>query len=557
MKTFTMNSSTDNSCSNEGAHHFDRPPLPRRRLRIVISTTSVAILALAFLAGDAGDCLATGHRGEAVPERIGHSERSIPPYNAMAQNSAPRAPGDRSGRSLGDLLDPGEEPTKLDIPDKAARTAIEQKVREVYDKEFATATTPEAKQRLAAVLAKQGEESTDLVERFVFWQMASKMASEAGEPAQTMDIVDRMGRYYKLDSLRAKATLLQRAYRGVAKSRQVKQVFKVADLALKLADQAVAAERFDTASQLGKLAVSAARRSKDNGLIRNVTTRSREIERLKSQSAAADKAKQTLREDPNDPSANLALGRWYCFGLEDYDKGLPLLAKGGDAALAELAGQDIRNPSTPHEKAALGDRWRELARKQPKKITPPMLRRAAYWYTQALEELKGLDRTRVVNRLQEVSNRLGGGSRQEVGVVEDGNVAAAANGTQATGLSAQRAAVMFDGKLKYTGEKGYAISKIPSQWTIALKEVYRLSEIRFLLFASGKRYYRYTVEVSPDGKDFTMLADRSQGEWRGWQSLRFTAKPVKAIRIKGLHNSKNDYFHIIEFEAYCLPPAKR
>jgi hypothetical protein len=40
----------------------------------------------------------------------------------------------------------------------------------------------------------------------------------------------------------------------------------------------------------------------------------------------------------------------------------------------------------------------------------------------------------------------------------------------------------------------------------------------------------------------------------GWQILDFGPRPVKTIRIKGLYNSANSGFYVVELEAYCIPP---
>ena len=49
------------------------------------------------------------------------------------------------------------------------------------------------------------------------------------------------------------------------------------------------------------------------------------------------RADEKLKTNPDDPQANLALGRYRCFAKGDWEAGLPLLAKSGDAALASLA----------------------------------------------------------------------------------------------------------------------------------------------------------------------------------------------------------------------------
>ena len=60
----------------------------------------------------------------------------------------------------------------------------------------------------------------------------------------------------------------------------------------------------------------------------------------------------------------------------------------------------------------------------------------------------------------------------------------------------------------------------------------------------------HSPRLSPDGRQWYQVADRSSGEWRSWQELSFTARTVKAIKLRGLYNSVNTSFHVVELEAY-------
>ena len=142
------------------------------------------------------------------------------------------------------------------------------------------------------------------------------------------------------------------------------------------------------------------------------------------------------------------------------------------------------------------------------------------------------------------------------GVVQAGNVALASNGTTLSG-KINWGPALLDGKLQYE-DKGYAWADCPSEWIITLDKVYRLREIRFLLWNLNKgRYYRYLVQTSPDGKAFTPLVNRSVGNWSDWQWIPFSPRPVKAIKLTGLYGNSMNRFYVVEFEAYCIPPSPR
>jgi len=98
---------------------------------------------------------------------------------------------------------------------------------------------------------------------------------------------------------------------------------------------------------------------------------------------------------------------------------------------------------------------------------------------------------------------------------------------------------------------------LPPSWVVELPQTFLLREIRVLLWDRDQRFYRYLVETSVDGQMYCTAADRSEGEWRGWQKLAFSPRPVRYIRLRGLYSSRlngPNGMHVVELEAYCHPP---
>jgi hypothetical protein len=77
------------------------------------------------------------------------------------------------------------------------------------------------------------------------------------------------------------------------------------------------------------------------------------------------------------------------------------------------------------------------------------------------------------------------------------------------------------------------------------------------LFDGDPRFYQYIIYTSADGRKYDTLVDRSKGEWRSWQDIRFPSRPVRFIKIVGLYGSdvlvhpSDKWFHVSEVEAYC------
>jgi len=326
-------------------------------------------------------------------------------------------------------------------------------------------------------------------------------------------------------------------------------------------DRAIAADDYGSAGRLVRLAMAAAREEGDRERAGELAALKQEIERLGQAFVPIKEAIGVLAGNPSDADANLAVGGWYCFEKGDWERGLPLLARGSDAVLAALARQELAAPDTPEGQLKLADQWWESAEKAKGTAKGSMQARAVDWYQKLLPELAGLDKLRIEKRLEEIEARStvsspGRRGRVRGGVVQKGNVALATNGTTASGDFNKPPIDLLDGNTtEYDGVHGYAYGKWPCQWTITFAKVYRLQEIRFLLWDGDNRYSRYAIETSNDGRTFTPLVDRSQGEWRSWQVIRFPPRPVKTIRLTGLFNSEQPNFFVVEFEAYCVPPV--
>jgi len=505
-----------------------------------------------------------------------------PAETPIEPEAAPSAPD--PGRPLADLLDPpdpgqqgghgaglaesggpaqGRTPEGTAIPakrllppDDQARREAELRTREIFKRELAEAATPEQKLALAVKLANQaGKMADDPAARFVLMHLACEKAAEAGGLKGALGLADQLRQLYDLDVLPLKADLLDKAAGAMGTGTSASAASQqLVDQATSLADEAVAADNFDLAGRFVRQALSTARKIKDPALFRRLEARDREVGRMKTRFVEVGKALKVLAENPADPEANLLVGRWYCFDAGDWAKGLPLLAKGADAGLAKLAEEDLAQPDDPKQQMLLADQWWNLAKKEKGPQQRGMHARAQHWYELAVPRLTGLDRAEVEKRLAELTAAAGPSMPRIRGVVQKGNVALASNGTTVSGVDWGARDLLDGDSTHFTGGKGFATGKFPCEWIITFDKVYLLQEIRFLLFDLDRRYYRYTMATSPDGKTYTPLVDRSQGEWSSWQRVSFPPRPVKAIKLTGLYNTVNEGFHVVEFEAYCVPP---
>ncbi len=176
----------------------------------------------------------------------------------------------------------------------------------------------------------------------------------------------------------------------------------LAETIKQIADDAVAADEFATAQKLLVLFKSTALKSKDMQLIARATHADKEFADLRKQTELAKAAAEVLKQKPDDPDANLTVGKFECFWKNDWDAGLPRLAKSGNANLQGAAKKDLANPDDATEQVHVGDGWWKIAEAEAEPPQNRIKQRAASWYHRALPSLSGLPKAKIESRLDEL-----------------------------------------------------------------------------------------------------------------------------------------------------------
>ena len=119
----------------------------------------------------------------------------------------------------------------------------------------------------------------------------------------------------------------------------------LAEACLALARECLGAGDYELASSAAVRAGRAARRARDRSLsdrVKEFRTWIRDVQREHAKVATFEKK---LKVAPDDPIANLSVGKFHCFVRSDWEKGLAFLARGSDADLKALAASEQAGPS--------------------------------------------------------------------------------------------------------------------------------------------------------------------------------------------------------------------
>ncbi len=294
-------------------------------------------------------------------------EREGPP-NARADPPAARAPKEADGGLGGPFSEKtaNEPATKAALPTAEDERLKAKLVRDVYGKDYAKAKDADAKAKFASRLLQEARATLDdPTARYVMMKVARDISAQLGDVETALRTADEIAEIYQVDLVKMKTEILDKS---VETARQPAQSRTIAECALTLLEDAVRGDDFDTARQLGDLAVAEAHKSHDASLVAEAQSHVQDLDKLAKSYAEVKAANETLEKNPTDPQANLAVGKHLCFVKGDWEQGVPMLALCGDAALKAAAEKDIAaadKDSDKDSKAKLsaGDAWWELAEK--------------------------------------------------------------------------------------------------------------------------------------------------------------------------------------------------
>ncbi|MCH7729376.1 MAG: hypothetical protein IH991_23305, partial [Planctomycetes bacterium] len=189
--------------------------------------------------------------------------------------------------------------------------------------------------------------------------------------------MDEIDRHFEIDRL----DIGQKALLGFATAASSENaVASLAATTTKFIEEAVAADRIDLASELADAVYSVTLRRPFAAKFRKqMNDQRKQVGELVSQLKKVRDAQALLRTNPDDPNANLLVGKWHCFEKNDWEAGLPHLAKSNDTLLSSLAKRETTSPpETATDQIALADAWWNAAEKAARDLKVGLQVRAGY-----------------------------------------------------------------------------------------------------------------------------------------------------------------------------------
>lgn len=288
------------------------------------------------------------------------------------------------------------------VPDEGAQRASQALARQIYADRFREAQTADDKTALAKDMF---EAAVNLppggADQYMTLKIARDVAAASGDARTALRVTEAMIERFDIDAIAMRFELLMLM---AERTSDVAQIETIAQTALELVDGLVGRNQHDLALQICEAGKMAAQRAKLSNLSGRLDHAETEVLERQRQFDAYQQALDVLEVNPSDPSANRTAGLYLCFTSGDWQGGISLLSAGNTPEFHQVTALEQQVADSSEKQIATGDAWWSLADRFDGAQRDACLRRAAFWYEQAIHDLPaGLARLKVEQRLATLS----------------------------------------------------------------------------------------------------------------------------------------------------------
>jgi hypothetical protein len=293
--------------------------------------------------------------------------------------------------------EPTDDAARRPVPDQANQAKALAEVKELFRPY--PALKPAERAEIARKMIAQAEQTKDdPAARFVLLREAKDLASAAGDYGLAFKAIDEQAQSFTVDAVEQKLVLLQRLRLGSIVPAALPEVVRAC---WAVSDQAERVGNLDGAVRAATAARAAANASRDRSLAPQAEARLSDLRATQQELPRVKAAEQKLAKQPDDPEANLLVGRFNCIAKGDWEHGLPLLAKGSDAALKVLAARELAKPAAAEEQFAVAGAWWDVGEKEKAGGRQRCRAHASAWYQKSLPGLSGLHQALAEKRIEQ------------------------------------------------------------------------------------------------------------------------------------------------------------
>ncbi len=292
---------------------------------------------------------------------------------------------------------------RLPAPSPADVSAATAEIETLYKNDLAKAKYAVQQTDAARRAIEVGITSDDPASQFALFQYAVLVASKAGDQRTTFEAIEQIESRFENDPLQAKMDAMERLVKVPRTDMQWLELIAVHD---DMIGDALRIRDFELASRISKIGTEIANDLRNVEVSKHLAEQRKRVEDSQQSHAKVLLAHETLAKTPNHPTANEFAGKYYCFLIDDWETGLPFLALAENGQLRKLAAMETASTASNQRRRMLADAWWEFAESSTVEVIKSSAqKRALHWYQRGgINELRGLEREKVINRIQQISS---------------------------------------------------------------------------------------------------------------------------------------------------------
>ena len=320
---------------------------------------------------------------------------SLPPANVANTNSA-------TGPKVSDAGDVASPPAKRPIPTAVDQQRVSKQLDEIYKPTHDAAKDLAQAKELTDLAAK----AEDATERYMLYLKAADFAAEGGDLSSALQAIDSLDAEFAIATLDAKVKILEKFVKGPSNADQISDAVNTA---VRLIDDAIAADRYETATAAialaGKFLVKKASIPISAGIRKSCSAR---IARRSNRFNLCGRRRRRPRKRSNPSPTTPMPTRLWAAGIASTRMigatACPYCVKSGNDRLKPVAELELKSPTDANQKVALADQWWDVGQKETGAVADSIHLHAGDLYRSAMPDLNSvLKKAAVEKRLAEVT----------------------------------------------------------------------------------------------------------------------------------------------------------
>lgn len=298
---------------------------------------------------------------------------------------------------------------KRKVPSAEELDTAARRIRTLLAEDTAKAKRTADHREIADKLLRMVSDSKgDSASLYVIYREARQHAVLADDYDNALKICDEMADAFEVDVWEQKAEAVHQASEAAKGATQRKAI---AQLTQTLAEQLATAGRYDLASDVILVGVTAAARSREAELGKALRQQRDQIWQVKRRATEAQVWLERLKSDPDNGELNQRYGSFLCFDRGDWDAGIPHLAMSTSVTIRRAAEKDEAASKSAADQAAAFEAWCDAVDAVERDHRDSARKRALHWANLAANRATGLAKSQLESRIADLERKLSDGAK--------------------------------------------------------------------------------------------------------------------------------------------------